>query len=142
MVELRPRGAENEQTLATAPQTKETGKRKEHDGDDAGEETVSKSTGNRSYVLCSILPQTVIEAMTQPANEGVKNAAQVAEGPSEYKGEGPMLDWSKADGQLGSMGLTYLILSLILLNGRSLPDGEYTRLYSLPSSDAAVRVNC
>lgn len=37
---------------------------------------------------------------------------------------GALLDWQKADGQLGSLGLTFLILSLILLNGRSLSDGQ------------------
>lgn len=37
--------------------------------------------------------------------------------------DGVLLDWKCASSELGSMGLTYLILSVILLNGRVLADG-------------------
>lgn len=37
---------------------------------------------------------------------------------------GIALDWRRAGSELGSMGLLYLVLSLILVNGRSLPDGS------------------
>ncbi|CAO1617799.1 unnamed protein product [Parajaminaea phylloscopi] len=124
MVELRAKGVEPEQLAAT--QAKGTGKRKDRDDDDDEDGSAATSTGSRTYVLRSILPQPVIEAMTQShAASFGSNASQSRADASEYQGNGPMLDWTKADGQLGSMGLTYLILSFILLNGRSLPDVQF-----------------
>lgn len=55
-------------------------------------------------------------------------AAEVdgAEDDGTRAGDGDvMLDWKKADGQLASMGLLYVVLSLILLSGRSVADGEF-----------------
>lgn len=154
LVELRAKGAENE-PAATQPATKENdGKGKKRDREENAEgdaatkselpsiESASRTLGwtmltytlcsppiagssNRAYVLRSILPQTVIEAMTQ-ADE-LQSYAPASQGPSTEKG--PMLDWRTADGQLGSMGLTYLILSFILLNGRVLADGESACCY-------------
>lgn len=101
---------------------------------------------SKSWVLRSILPAPVISSM---AAQDAELAAAMADdglndddedenraGPSSRtaassrapRGGGTLLDWNKADGQLGSMGLTFLLLSLILLNGRSLPDDQFRAL--------------
>lgn len=85
-------------------------------------------TAGKMWIVRSIMPQVVIEAMTQANADIAAETPDVndAAGPSSQQAEsdGRMLNWERSDGQVGSMGLTFLMLSLILLNGRSLPDGE------------------
>lgn len=40
--------------------------------------------------------------------------------------EGVLIDWKRQDGQLGGMGLLNVVLSLILVSGRSVSDSEYS----------------
>ncbi|KAK0538079.1 hypothetical protein OC835_001536 [Tilletia horrida] len=68
-------------------------------------------------------------------------------GHRSYDKEAPMLDWKAADGQLGSMGLLYVILALILTNGRTLPNNQLRsalRRLCLPSGEplpTALRID-
>ena len=39
--------------------------------------------------------------------------------------DGVMIDWKRASSELSTTGLLFLILSLILLNGRTISDGEH-----------------
>ncbi|PWN30402.1 MAGE-domain-containing protein [Jaminaea rosea] len=145
MVELRARGAENEQ-LATQAAATAASSSNRRDKTPERDERAKKAAVSKSWVLRSILPAPVISSM---AAQDAELAAAMADdglndddedenpaGPSSRtaassrapRGGGTLLDWNKADGQLGSMGLTFLILSLILLNGRSLPDDQFRAL--------------
>ena len=81
---------------------------------------------SHSYVLRSLIPQRLIAGMGTPDAALQAPAA----GPSQGRaadardGEGVMIDWRRADGQQAAMGLLMILLSLILLNQRVLPDGE------------------
>ncbi|KAK0553271.1 hypothetical protein OC845_001271 [Tilletia horrida] len=62
------------------------------------------------------------------AAQSVEAAALAARksyvGQRTYDAAAPPLDWKAADGQLGSMGLLYVVLALILTNGRTLPNAQ------------------
>lgn len=83
----------------------------------------------------SILPTAVLNALHEPANI---SGATHSQDDSAEASSSSAIDWNKADGQLGSMGLTFLILSLILLNGRSLPDDQFRALLHRLSLEKAA----
>lgn len=61
-------------------------------------------------------PSSTLSAPVNDVNERVDGEA--------FDTEGVMLDWKRANSEVGSMGLLFFVLSLILLNGRSITDGE------------------
>lgn len=74
------------------------------------------------------LAEAMADAGRNEDDDDEPSSSRAAGSSRAPQGSGSMLDWNKADGQLGSMGLTFLILSLILLNGRSLPDDQFRAL--------------
>ncbi|PWN20778.1 MAGE-domain-containing protein [Microstroma glucosiphilum] len=134
MVELRAKGTENELlTQAATTSDANKGKKRARGGEETAEKEETarpKGPSSNSWVVRSILPPIVIKAMAEP-NAAVAAASFTSADDSSGSGAastGALLDWQKADGQLGSLGLTFLILSLILLNGRSLSDDQFRAL--------------
>jgi hypothetical protein len=81
--------------------------------------------------VVSILPPLLLARITRP-NPNLKDVFAGTAAPSTrsevhavHDEAGVLLDWKRASSELGSMGLTYLLLALILLNKRSISDGEY-----------------
>ena len=74
------------------------------------------------------LAEAMADAGRNEDDDDEPGSSRAAGSSRAPQGSGSMVDWNKADGQLGSMGLTFLILSLILLNGRSLPDDQFRAL--------------
>ncbi|KAE8228430.1 hypothetical protein CF326_g6636 [Tilletia indica] len=141
-----------------------------------GMELVELKAGGSAYILRNVLPAAAIAGLTKPSkelaevvasaskprkrsrNSGGESAAQAAEvaganarknfvGQRMYDPQAPPLDWKAADGQLASMGLLYVILALILTNGRSLPNAQlrsHLRRLCLPPGEplpTALRVD-
>lgn len=90
---------------------------------------VSLGIGN-AWVLCSVLPYEIRSAMLDE-NMKLQNtqmdgaAASALGGMREPDMNGIMVDWRRADGQLGSMGILHVILGLILASGRELDDSQH-----------------
>lgn len=143
MVAVRARGVENEHLAAQAKETQKEkkkskesgtqskGKRKAADDDDDDDAEEGGSRGSaKAWVLRSILPSVMITALAEP-NAQIAAAFEHEDRDDEHQHRaspssepsGMIMDWNRADGQLGSMGLTFLILGFILLNGRGLSNG-------------------
>lgn len=85
------------------------------------------SLGSKTYILRSTLHSSLLEAAS--LTDDVILEQEVSEEDDDDDDEevihyGSILKWSSAD-HLGGMGLLHVILSLILVNGRSLNDCEY-----------------
>ncbi|PWN51359.1 MAGE-domain-containing protein [Violaceomyces palustris] len=159
MVELRAKGAENEQlvhqsnaAVAQAEEEERKRKRKSREKEkdkasDKGKEREENSSRDqdggranaKSYALRSSLPSNVIAAMSRlEAGLGSPAAGSSHSSGAERDAKGSLIDWKRADGhgQLGQMGLLHLVLSIILLNGRTVPDDQLRaylkRLYLEP----------
>jgi hypothetical protein len=84
------------------------------------------SAKSRTYILRSVLPAKAIAAMATPSatlSAPVNNVNDNVDGQA-FDSEGVMLDWKRSSSELGSMGLLFFILSLVLISGRSITDGE------------------
>ncbi|WFD30763.1 hypothetical protein MSPP1_001787 [Malassezia sp. CBS 17886] len=105
LVELRARGAENpllvQQALALDARI---GEKRAHTPEDAAAPSNSSA---RAFVLRSTLPADVTAAMATPDS-----------------GHRALLDWRYPDGQLGTIGLLFLVLSIVLCSGRRIPDAR------------------
>lgn len=83
----------------------------------------------KAWIVRSVLPpklrQEMMEGSRRVAREvgPSSDTARALEQMRPGDPEGCVVDWQRADAQLGSMGLLYLVLGLILLSGRELPDG-------------------
>lgn len=85
----------------------------------------------KAWVLRSVLPPSLRQEMmiasrriareVGPNSDENRVLSQVR--PADTTGM--MVDWQRADAQLGSMGLLYLVLGIILLSGRELPDSTF-----------------
>ena len=92
------------------------------------------ASGTKSYILRSCLAPVLIEQAAQPDQiikdaEGEDQAILMPQagddnGDEDEKYFGTLISWGTAD-QLGPIGILYVILSLILVNGRVLPDGVF-----------------
>ena len=58
---------------------------------------------------------------TQVSDDEGEDSDEDAERPAKYYGS--LISWSKAD-QLGSLGILYVILALVLVSGRAISDGK------------------
>lgn len=130
-------------TQSTQAQTSKKGKQREQreqaandSADEGGGAGSSSKSTAKAWILRSLLPLAMTTAMAEP-NAKIAAAFQHNEGDgdgdddndneratSAADSDGMMLDWKRSDNSLGAMGLTWLILGFILLNGRSLPNGE------------------
>lgn len=101
-------------------------------GDNPNASFTAAALGSKSYILRSTLHASLLEAAALTDKELLDQEGVEAddedelEPPSSY---GSILSWSSAD-NLGGMGLLYVILSLILVNGRSLNDRELKLLHT------------
>lgn len=97
-----------------------------HSTDYKTNHTLAGGTKSGTYILRSLLPSKIIAKMAVP-NTGlsvaINDVSEAVDGEA-FDSEGVMVDWKRSRSELGSMGLLFFILSLILLNGRSLPEGE------------------
>lgn len=146
---LRAAGTENEQITATQAKAR----KRLRDDDDDDDDQPAQSRGEFSddvniitsysclyvyvtgvaksaWIVVSILPPRLLARMTRP-NPNLHEVFASASVPSSRSEHDPihdeagvLLDWKRSSSELGSMGLTFLLLALILLNQRALSDGE------------------
>lgn len=102
----------------------------------------ANAVGSKTYILRSALDPILIERAAQTdeeifEEEGIDHALfnpssnqsddesddSDAEGERPPKYYGSLISWTKAD-QLGPIGILYVILALILVNGRVISDGK------------------
>ncbi|EJD00539.1 MAGE-domain-containing protein [Fomitiporia mediterranea MF3/22] len=99
------------------------------------------SSGSKSYILRSCLPEELIriaaesneELLTLEFDNDNTEADDEDDLPTTY---GSIINWTSAD-QLGGLGLLYVILALILVNGHSMSDPElkkHLKTFRLPMS--------
>lgn len=84
------------------------------------------ASAGKSYIVRSVLPHELISQMTTPDASlaaAVKDEAG-STGGLQADSSGTMLDWKRSTSELANTGLLFVILSLILLNGRTIADGE------------------
>ncbi|CAD6970237.1 unnamed protein product [Tilletia controversa] len=90
---------------------------------------------------------SAVDSASQAAENAAANARKNFVGGRVYDSLAPPLDWKAADGQLASMGLLYVVLALILTNGRTLPNTQlrsHLRRLCLPPGEplpVALRVD-
>lgn len=140
MVEVRPRGADNAELAKQAEQvlraaaSSANGLRPRGQRAESAEPAGDGSLGSNIWVLRSALPSSINKALVS-VDQGLSKAfAQSTSSepststPSRRRSAAnnakAALDWSSADHQTGEMGLLYIILALILVNGRTISEGE------------------
>ncbi|UZJ52226.1 hypothetical protein CBS101457_001546 [Exobasidium rhododendri] len=131
MVELRARGTDNEQ-IASAVQSQ----RAQVEGEQDEDGQVRAGTLSKTYIIRSLLPAKLIAKMAAPNSslQAIVSDDKETVNGKAFDAKGVMLDWHRSGSELGSMGLLFFILSIILLNGRSIPDDllrSYLRRMSL-----------
>lgn len=101
LVEARGRGTENPLlTQQEAALDERVGSKRRR-----ADETVRRvSTSTHTYILRSTLPPDILKVMA-----------------SDESGD-PVLDWDTSEGELGTMGLLFVVLGIILVSGRQAPD--------------------
>ena len=115
LVELRGRGEENPLLVQQAQELDARMNKRPRTEAEAestgGESRGAASFTGKAYVLRSTLPAPLIAALTAEHTEADRAPA-------------PALDWRHNDGQLGEMGLLFVVLSVILLSGRKVAEGR------------------
>ncbi|KAL4402420.1 DNA repair protein [Malassezia pachydermatis] len=105
---MRVRGAENpllaEQAKALDGRVGTKRRRTEENNESSSRKAISSAT---AYILRSTLPSNVIQALTMSSSTASS-----------------MVDWRQTEDETGSMGLLFVILSLILLSGRQVGEGK------------------
>jgi hypothetical protein len=93
---------------------------------------IAVAAGSKTYILRSILDPLIIEhaALTDEHLLDIETADAPDEDEVDSDDEafgshhyGSIISWSKAD-QLGSLGIQYVILALIMVNGRVISDSK------------------
>ena len=90
-----------------------------------GESSKKKgSASSKSYILRSVLDEKLIEAANTPDVDIRRDEPQPLEdAEAEKLSEGSILAWPTSD-HVGNMGLMHVILALILVHGKELPDSK------------------
>ncbi|PWN42682.1 MAGE-domain-containing protein [Ceraceosorus guamensis] len=143
LVELRARGTESQAHLdllrMQTQSLKEASKKRSKHIEE--EEETAKNIPSGSYVLRSILPPTLLNALQTP-DAGLAAATASTDAVQHGDPTGVAIDWKRAEGQQAPMGLLYLILSLILLGGRALSDGDFrAQLHRLSLEPSTILPN-
>ncbi|SPO36036.1 uncharacterized protein PSFLO_01507 [Pseudozyma flocculosa] len=133
LVELRPAGSENQQlqkqnetvTQTADPESSSRGRAADKSKQSQREDAAKASSTTKSWALRSVLPLQLIGRLSA-RNDDLARALHAGGEDSAVTADetGTALDWKKADLQLGSIGLLYVILSLILLNGRAISQAQ------------------
>jgi hypothetical protein len=103
--------------------------------------SLANALGSKTYILRSTLDPVLIDRAAQTEGDILEEEAgdQATLFPSQvYSGDegdesdddaerppkyyGSLISWSKAD-QIGSVGILYVILALVLVSGRAISDG-------------------
>ncbi|OCB89624.1 MAGE-domain-containing protein [Sanghuangporus baumii] len=97
------------------------------DANATGLKKKATASGSKSYILRSTLASELIQIANE-ANEELLDLEFNEEGEGDEDDETPttygsILNWTSSD-QLGGLGLLYVILSLILVNGHTMSDPE------------------
>ncbi|RPD58316.1 MAGE-domain-containing protein [Lentinus tigrinus ALCF2SS1-7] len=135
LVELQPMPSEKDMSEKDAELLNKTGVKKK-----------STSSGTKSYILRSCLDPALIELACSPdadireleQNENRDENQEFAEddNPIGTRSTGSILAWHNTD-QLASIGILYVILALILVEGRVISDNDLRAILKrlqLPSS--------
>lgn len=104
---------------------------------------LTAATKSRMFIIRSLLPANILAQMAIPNSTlaaPVNDVNERVDGEA-FDSDGVMLDWKRANSELGSIGLLFFILSLILLNGRSISDGECTEYRPVRSSSDSSDVS-
>ncbi|KAK0497975.1 MAGE-domain-containing protein [Armillaria luteobubalina] len=88
------------------------------------------AAGSKSYILRSVLNPTIIEEAAQVSEKILEQEALEEDDNDDddddergARSYGSLISWSHTD-QIGSLGILYIILALILVSGRVLSDAE------------------
>lgn len=85
------------------------------------------AAGSKTYILRSILDPLIIDYAALTDEQILEEEAADApddDDDDELRTYGSIISWSNAD-QLGSIGVLYVILALILVSGRVMTDSEF-----------------
>ncbi|KAK0471361.1 MAGE-domain-containing protein [Armillaria novae-zelandiae] len=88
----------------------------------------SAAAGSKSYILRSVLNPAIIEEAAQVSEKILEEEALEEDDNDDddergVRSYGSLISWSHTD-QIGSLGILYIILALILVSGRVLSDAE------------------
>ena len=139
MVELRAKGADNAelakqaQEVLRAAASSANGLRPRGQQPAEGSSAADGGPGTNQWVLRSALSPALIKELVS-ADDKLSEAYVEASSSSTSSSSSQRrrrvateakaaVDWSRADHQDGEMGLLYIILALILVNGRAITDG-------------------
>ena len=98
-------------------------------------ERLATASGSKTYMLRSQLDPCLIEISAQEDEQILEEEGK--EAPSDDEDDdfseggyapryyGSIISWSRGE-QPGPIGVLYVILALILVNGRVIPDGRFT----------------
>jgi len=89
------------------------------------------AAGSKTYILRSVLHPTIIAQANATEDALLEEEAVDQDPDDESFSYGSILSWSSSD-NLGAIGVLYVVLSLILVNGRVMPDSTLLSS-SLPS---------
>ncbi|WVR08920.1 hypothetical protein IAU60_005979 [Kwoniella sp. DSM 27419] len=94
------------------------------DGDVTGPTKRAKTSGTKAYVLRSILPASLVEAMANPAPLPLGAQADDREGEDS----GALIQWEKGDGtgsgHIALLGVRTVILAIVMTLGRVVSDDQ------------------
>lgn len=130
MVEVRPRGADNAELEKQAEaaireaSSQANGLRSRNKERDASPDLHEEGRTNTNvWVLRSALPPKVTKALVKASNDLASTDDNKPQRNSRRQAVSESaINWSSANHQGGEMGLLYIILGLILVNGRTVTD--------------------
>lgn len=127
MVEVRPKGADNVELEKQAEaaireaSSQANGLRSRNKEREASPGQEGRTNSN-IWVLRSALPPKVTKALVNVSNSLALDESSRSTANSRQQTGESAISWSKANQQGGEMGLLYIILGLILVNGRTVTD--------------------
>lgn len=140
MVEVRPKGADNAelvkqaQEVIRAASSSANGLRARTQPPEDDSTAADGGLGSNIWTLRSAMPSNHIRDLVSQDNElsddyarsglAAASSSSTQRGRPSAREAKAAIDWSLADHQDGEMGLLYIILALILVNGRTITEGK------------------
>ena len=122
LVEMRARGAENPLLAEQAREIDARVSKRQRTAEDPERRRAGPAA--QAYLLRSTLPPNVIACMTRHREDMV-----------------PPLDWKRTEGEQGTMGLLFVVLSLVLLGGRQISESTSCALRALTQAACVLRLH-
>lgn len=129
MVEVRPKGADNaelekqaEAAIRQASSQANGLRSRKRERDTSPELHDEGRTNTNIWVLRSALPPKITKALVHVSNDLVSTDDGSATRNRRRQDGNSAINWSTANHQGGEMGLLYIILGIILVNGRTVTD--------------------